>query len=400
MLTSSVAYLQAAIGITSVIIAVIFYLSWFALGRKPWALKWAIAFLLAAGYWATAATAERFPSYEMYWLLAAAFVTSSVFLGLDGHCQRTGARLTAINLWPFAALSYFGVVWTTLAVPHAGISAAILPLTSSITLLISAYMILTHREMSRLAERAAASTMIAFAVLQFPSVFFLVNLGTDPAAIASQVYTHPTMLIILAGFVAIAMFVIFMLASDISEDMRDIAIRDQLTGLLNRRGLGEYSSQAYANARRANRSVSVIMSDIDHFKDVNDKFGHAAGDLVLAQFARLLITDRRAEDVVARLGGEEFVIILPGTDIRKGTAIADELCARMAAEPMMVEGREVDMTASFGVAALSDKDTCMTDIIVRADKALYRSKRAGRNRVDLESSQMMRKMDGALEAAS
>ncbi|MEM7433403.1 MAG: GGDEF domain-containing protein [Pseudomonadota bacterium] len=400
MTESSVAYLQAALGITSVIIAVIFYLSWRVLGHKPWALKWSGTFILVGVYWGATVTQSIFPSYESYWLFATACAISSVYLGLDGHCQRTGSRLTPVSIWPFAVLSYFAVLWTTLMAPHGGLSAAILPFTSAITLFISAYMIVTHRKRTRLAEWAAASMLTVFAMLQLPAVWFLISLGTDPTIVAAGIFTHPSMLIILAGFVGVAMFVIFMLASDLSEDMREIAIRDQLTGLLNRRGFGEYSANAYAQARRSERSVSVIMADIDHFKNVNDQFGHAAGDLVLVQFAELIARDRRAEDIVARLGGEEFVIILPGTDVRKGTAIADELCKKMAAEPLVVEGRQVEMTASFGVAAISDKDTCMTDIIIRADKALYRSKRAGRNRVDLESSQIMRATDGTLEAVS
>jgi diguanylate cyclase (GGDEF)-like protein len=106
------------------------------------------------------------------------------------------------------------------------------------------------------------------------------------------------------------------------------------------------------------------------------------------------------EDIVARIGGEEFSLVLPGTDIVKATSIADELCVRMAASPLVVDGCTVAMTSSFGVASISDKDVCLTDVVVKADRALYRSKRAGRNRVDLESSQMMRAVDGSLEMVS
>jgi diguanylate cyclase (GGDEF)-like protein len=142
------------------------------------------------------------------------------------------------------------------------------------------------------------------------------------------------------------------------------------------------------------------MTDIDHFKDVNDKFGHAAGDAALAHFAELLMTDRRMEDVVARVGGEEFAIVLPGTDLAGSIEIADELCEGLEATPLVVDGADIVMTASFGVATISNKDSCLTDVIVRADRALYRSKRAGRNRVDLESSQLMRTADGTLRSVA
>ena len=92
--------------------------------------------------------------------------------------------------------------------------------------------------------------------------------------------------------------------------------------------------------------------------------------------------------------------MLPGTDVDEAISVADELCARMAASPLAVDGRDVVMTASFGVAAISEKDRSLTDVIARADRALYRSKRAGRNRVDLESSQKVRAIDGSLEMVS
>ena len=193
------------------------------------------------------------------------------------------------------------------------------------------------------------------------------------------------------------MFVIFMLASDISEDMKEIAVRDQLTGLLNRRGFTEQGAQAYATARRANRTVSVIMTDIDRFKFINDEHGHAAGDDALCHFARILSAGRRAEDILARVGGEEFALVLPGTDLEAATNIADDLRDLIDTSPIRVEGHAMPMTASFGVATISQKDTCLTDIVVRADRALYRSKRAGRNRVDLESSQIMRAPDGTFK---
>ena len=212
---------------------------------------------------------------------------------------------------------------------------------------------------------------------------------------------HPSVLMLRpAGLVGMGMFVIFMLASDLYEDMKEIAVRDQLTGLFNRRGFGEQCAMAYASGRRGKNNLSVIVADIDHFKSVNDEFGHDIGDEALQHFATLLTENRRVDDIAARIGGEEFVLVLPGTDIQEATAIADELCLRMATSPLVSAGRQIVMTASFGVATIADKDTCMTDIVIKADRALYRSKRAGRNRVDLESSQIARSFDGELESVT
>jgi diguanylate cyclase (GGDEF)-like protein len=391
---------QATLGITCLIISIIFFMAWKTLGEMPYALNWAVAFAASAFYWLANLVVGWFPSFEAYWLTINALGFVSITLALRGHCQRTNCERLPGNLWPYTGLVFAGVIWTTLVQPHAGLSAAILPSAAAITLLLSASMILKHRESPRPAEWAAAVTMIIFSLVQFPAAVFVYGLGPEQGVVAEMMFSHPTVLVIPAGFVGMAMFVIFMLASDVSVDMKEIAVRDQLTELLNRRGFGEQSALAYATSRRQHAPVSVIMTDIDHFKSVNDEFGHAAGDEALAHFAGLLREYRRVDDIAARIGGEEFALVLPGTGIEEAISVADDLCRRLAASPLIVDGRDVVMTASFGVAAISEKDTSLTDVIVRADRALYRSKRAGRNRVDLESSQLMRAVDGSLEAVT
>ena len=399
-MTSPIFYTQLSLALMSLTICVIFFLAWRSLGERSCALSWSIAFLAATVYWVLVMLRDRFPSLESSLLTANVFAVIVVTLSLHGHCQRTGCKFLPANLWPYAALVYAALVWTTVIQPHGGLAASIVPFTSAISLLLSALVILTHRDRPRPAEWAAAITMVAFAVAQIAAVVHLSQHGRDLELVAAQLFVHPSFVAMPSGLMGISMFVIFMLASDVSEEMKEMAVRDQLTGLLNRRGFGEQATNSYATARRAGRSISVIMADLDHFKDVNDKYGHAAGDAALEHFARLLTHERRTEDIVARMGGEEFALVLPGTALEKCIAIAEELCTRLAATPFIVDGRSVDMTSSFGVATISNRDTCLTDVIVRADRALYRSKRGGRNRVDLESSQLMRKPDGTLRSVS
>lgn len=396
MTMSALTYIQVASGTASLTIAIIFFMAWKALGDKPWALHWSLAFFASTLYWLAMLGANQFSGHTSFWLLANAFGITTITLALRGHCQRTQCDKLPKNLWPIALLIFAGIAWTTLVQPHAGLSAAILPFAAAVSLLLSAIMIIRHREQTRVAEWASAVTMILFALVQLPAAWHIYGLGPDWGAVMSQLFSHPSVMLIPAGLIGMAMFVMFMLASDLYEDMKEIAVRDQLTGLLNRRGFGEQSVVAYATARRTVQPVSVIASDIDHFKSVNDEFGHNIGDKALQHFSRLLMAERRVEDIVARIGGEEFVLVLPGTDITEASAIADELCERLAASPMVVDERKVVMTASFGVAAISDKDASLADVVIKADRALYRSKRAGRNRVDLESSQTLRALDGSL----
>lgn len=397
-MNSQVVYIQFSLLLTSAMVAVIFFIAWHTMGRKPYALTWSVGFAASAAYWLCILFKDAFPTGESYWLTANAFGLVLVTLWAKGHCQRTDCRFLPRHLWPYAVLVYAGIVWAAVIRPHAGVSVSLLPFASALTLVLSAVIVLRHRSRPMPAEWAAASLMFLFAAAQGLTASNLLSLGSDREAVFAQLYANPSFMAMPAGFVGIAMFVVFMLASDMSEEMKEIAIRDQLTGLLNRRGFREHATAVYAACRRLARPVSVIMTDIDHFKSVNDDFGHAAGDAALAHFAALLSRHRRAEDVVARMGGEEFAVVLPGTDLVAGIAIAEALCADLERSPFVVDGRRIEMTASFGVACDSSRDESLADIIVRADRALYRSKRSGRNRVDLESSQIMRAPDGSLQS--
>ncbi|MCH9695435.1 MAG: GGDEF domain-containing protein [Gammaproteobacteria bacterium] len=367
------------------------------MGEKPHALSWSLGFLGATCQWFLNLISGVFPSHEAYWLTVNAFALILITLGIRGHCQRTDCQRLPENLWPFAALVYAAIVWTTVVDPHTGFRMALVPAAAAGTLFLSALMIIRHREASRPAEWAAASAMVVFGLTQGIAAGMAVLQGPVGDEAYLSLYVHYNFLTLPAGYMAMGMFVIFMLASDISEQMKEIAVRDELTGLLNRRGFNDQAAAAFAQARRSDLPVSVVMADIDRFKFINDEYGHATGDTALEHFANVLNSGRRANDILARVGGEEFALIVPGTELRAAMQIANELRAKIDSQPMLLDGENLPMTASFGVATISAKDSCMSDIIVRADRALYRSKRAGRNQVDLESSQMLRATDGSLK---
>ena len=154
---------------------------------------------------------------------------------------------------------------------------------------------------------------------------------------------------------------------------------DALTGLPNRRHLQEQLAAAASSSRRHGGSVAVLMVDVDHFKRVNDRLGHAGGDHVLRRIALALATACRAEDVAGRWGGEEFLVVSPGTDSTGGAALAERIRSSAESESIEVDGEEkVTVTVSVGVATGSGD----VDAIVRdADAALYEAKETGRNRV-------------------
>lgn len=160
-----------------------------------------------------------------------------------------------------------------------------------------------------------------------------------------------------------------------------LAATDELTELYNRRYFNDRLSAAISAARRHSYHLSMIMIDLDHFKKVNDTYGHSAGDLVLKTFADLLRDMMRVEDVAARWGGEEFIIILPHTPGEAAAALAERI--RIAFEQQSDRATAIVLSASFGVVQLHESDDADT-FISRADAALYRAKREGRNRVVVE----------------
>ena len=393
-------YIIFSLMISSAALCVIFLIAWSNFGRRPHALTWSIACFAGMLQWATTLNAGLFPSTEAYLLTEKAFTIVLVTLGLRGHCQRTRCGFLPNNLFPYAAIVYAFLAWHIVVEPHAGLQLAIIPAYAAVTLFLSAWTIVRYRDRTRTSEWAAAIFIALFATTQAIAAWIAAAQGEFRDEALYTLHMHFTFLTLPAGYMAMAMFIILMLASDISAKMRHIAVRDQLTGLLNRRGFIEYGEKAFAAAQRRGTPLSIIMTDIDRFKFINDKFGHAAGDNALVHFARLMTESRRGEDVVARVGGEEFALLLPGTELRDAMALADQLCNKIGETPMDLTTVGLPMTSSFGVAAISKSDTDLDDMVRRADRALYRSKRAGRNQVDLESSQLLLTADGTLQPLS
>jgi diguanylate cyclase len=165
------------------------------------------------------------------------------------------------------------------------------------------------------------------------------------------------------------------------EESRWMATTDALTGLLNRHAFLESTAREVARTKRYNDKLSVVLLDVDHFKHINDKRGHAAGDMVLSAVGKLLLAALRTCDIVARWGGEEFVLMLPSTSIDGGEDVAERVRALLEhADIKDGNGDNIPVTASFGVAAYSIGET-LEQVIDRADRAMYRAKSGGRNRV-------------------
>ncbi len=165
------------------------------------------------------------------------------------------------------------------------------------------------------------------------------------------------------------------------DELKAQSIRDPLTGLFNRRYTEETLERELKGAARAKAPVGVVMIDVDHFKRVNDTHGHEGGDLVLKAIAEVLRSRTRGHDVVARLGGEELLVLMPGASIEAAQAKAEALRDAVSRLELVHRGRRIEITASFGVAAFPEHGAQAAELLRAADQALYTAKRTGRDRV-------------------
>ncbi len=160
-----------------------------------------------------------------------------------------------------------------------------------------------------------------------------------------------------------------------------LASTDALTGLPNRQAFTGRANKEFSRSNRYSRPLSLIMIDVDHFKSINDQYGHAAGDHVLTNVGRILGDGLRDSDVLARIGGEEFVLLLPDTPMTNAEYVAERMRLGLEVTPIKYQDLELTITASFGVAAISPQDETLDQMLARADQAMYEAKNKGRNQV-------------------
>jgi len=169
----------------------------------------------------------------------------------------------------------------------------------------------------------------------------------------------------------------------VEKELKKQAITDYLTEVHNRRHFFDLSTIEYSKAVRYHRNIALMIIDIDHFKDVNDTFGHDVGDQALVHFSKLLKSNIRETDILARFGGEEFIVLLPETRCDSATQMAERIRKVIETTPFFASDKPIPLTMSAGVAGegITKQVDSLEELIRKADDALYDAKRSGRNKV-------------------
>ncbi|WP_161974443.1 GGDEF domain-containing protein [Piscinibacter terrae] len=208
----------------------------------------------------------------------------------------------------------------------------------------------------------------------------------DPEHVVAYVTANSTLntssaVIYLVVALAFQLTLVALVVSQFVTELKEASRFDSLTGALNRRAIDEVLNAEVMRSRRLKDRFSVLMIDVDHFKDINDRHGHAAGDRALQHLGTVFTTHMREIDRVGRYGGEEFVVVLPGASIAEARQMADRLRERVEASPLRWQERAVPLTISVGLSHWQGDEDQLATMMARADAALYRAKQGGRNRV-------------------
>ncbi len=274
-----------------------------------------------------------------------------------------------------------GVVWPGI-VHSVALNAA--PL--AILQLTVAHLVLFRRKGLRPADYLTGTLFIACAALAVTRglIELLVEPGVAPGlhrGITNGVFVFGSILPMLGtiGFM-------LMCGDRLSDDLMRLAMVDPLTGAYNRRTLAEHARAAIGEAVRLRLPLALLAIDVDHFKEINDEYGHETGDEALLGLVRLMRESLDAGHVLSRIGGEEFAVLMPGTDETDARAVAERLRRHVADSSLLINDHVIRLQISIGVSALADGIGDLGALLRAGDQALYAAKRAGRNRVIIGTS--------------
>ncbi|WP_340314307.1 GGDEF domain-containing protein [Rhizorhabdus argentea] len=370
-----------ALTFIAAMLAAVMLIAWHSFGRPRHALIWAIAFSVATGELFSNLLMRLYADHDalLFALVAGLSCLSNALIAV-GFIARARERANLPLLLLAACAAAMLISGMTFTVQHRGVCEATWLFFGGAMLVISAANVARSLKAAPPPERSVAMMLVLFAAIDFAAGG--VALGEGATAHGGGLMFVRTLLMLLypLAFIGVGIFAVFLVAADLAENMRQLATSDILTGIYNRRGFEDAAERAIRNAQRQRQPLAVVVADIDSFKAINDRHGHNTGDRALRHFATRLERLIRRGDVIGRIGGEEFALLLVNTRAQNALDVVERIRRDIAAMPVDGPAR-ITMTASFGVTGLRPGDISLAALLARADRALYRSKLDGRDRV-------------------
>ncbi|WP_342642607.1 GGDEF domain-containing protein [Rhodoligotrophos ferricapiens] len=312
----------------------------------------------------------------------ATLLSLSLVLFCEGVLRRKGrslgARLCLGGLLCIAALA--GIAAVTEMRPTLAIQA--LYAANCVLVLHAVWRLLDQRQASA-SDRLIFWALLALALQLLAHIVFPISFGPVVSLFENARLAFTADLAQAVTGIIVSAMVLIATTTEIIHDLRNDRDTDPLTQVLNRRGFEERGGDLIA--RKSNLPAAMIACDIDHFKRINDTYGHSAGDAVLRSITATLLEQTKPSDLIGRVGGEEFAILLPGTSGDDAALLAEAIRKRIECRTFPALAPRTRITASFGVAEYRPGDT-VWDMFTRADSLLYEAKAAGRNRIQVETS--------------
>lgn len=340
---------------------------------------WSYAFALIAGGWALDVLTLAFSGHaplpgvgaNLCWLAAALIFVQ----GLRQRAERPDRGIVLVSIWASIAVMV-GLLADLLPLQPVLIEAGA-PLLTAVGLALAAIAVGPRLQRAQNLDWIASALLLSFAMANVALAFLWVATGVSLMAMAVPLMS-------VAVYVALGLAAMLLLSEDLTIALERLARTDPLTGIWNRRGFNEAAPHMLTRLRRSTgpMQAAVVIADIDAFKSINDRFGHATGDQVLVGFTNLLTAALHPHDLLARLGGEEFALLAIGTS---GAALYDRMehLRQTISVKSDADGSLPAITASFGVAEISAATLDLRDALERADRALFQAKEMGRNRAML-----------------
>jgi len=358
--------------------------------REAAILDWALAgFLFCLGYALGSLILSGAALFEGPFVLASfnaiiAFGYGLVLLGVQKHLKYP-RWIVVVVLVPVGVV--LSIVYVPSMYDNTALRVGVLTVVDAGLSIIAAGLLWRAVDRPLMAYRRAVAIVLTANAMVLVIRALYVMLGADgPVAPNSPSVLVPVFLSAVLFLMALNVSLALMLFRRKEVHLRFMARHDALTGLLNRYSLDEYAAREIARADRGHQNLSLVVLDLDNFKRVNDRYGHAAGDQVLVQAAQRIYEVIREGDIAFRVGGEEFLVLLPGADREVAGRVAERLRAVLVDQPFECPEQSVTVSTSVGVVTFDPSREDWESLLRRADRALYRAKDGGRNRVEVAGS--------------